>query len=311
MGRARRRGRLTYRLSLSLGSYLLVAALSPIAATAQTQITELSQFTWRSDEPDLGGISSVEVADDGITFVAVSDRALIFHGRFERGDDGQIVGAEVTKTLPLLEEDGEPVVRYRVDSEGLARAEDGAAYLSFEAEHRVAKVDLETGVTTDLKTHPGFADMQNNSSLEVLAVDAAGHLYTLPERSGSLDVPFKVYRYAPEQGWTVFGTLPRTEKFLPVGADFGPDGKLYVLERQFTGVNFASRIARYERGEGRFENPEELLRSTPGQYDNLEGISATPAGDAIRLTMISDDNYSFFQKTEWVEYLVNGDVSAK
>ena len=45
------------------------------------------------------------------------------------------------------------------------------------------------------------------------------------------------------------------------------------------------------------------LQSGIGQHDNLEGISVwQDASGAIRLTMIADDNFNFFQKTELVEY---------
>jgi hypothetical protein len=48
-----------------------------------------------------------------------------------------------------------------------------------------------------------------------------------------------------------------------------------------------------------------LLRSAAGTHDNLEGLAVwRDVGGHIRLTMISDDNFRFFQKTEFVEYVV-------
>ena len=49
-----------------------------------------------------------------------------------------------------------------------------------------------------------------------------------------------------------------------------------------------------------------LFRSSAaGEHDNLEGIAVwrDRNGD-IRITMISDDNYRAFQRTEFVEYRV-------
>jgi hypothetical protein len=49
-----------------------------------------------------------------------------------------------------------------------------------------------------------------------------------------------------------------------------------------------------------------LLETATGTYDNLEGLAVwrDDAG-AIRLTMISDDNFKSFQVTQFVEYRVN------
>ena len=53
----------------------------------------------------------------------------------------------------------------------------------------------------------------------------------------------------------------------------------------------------------RVATEEELFASLPGVYDNLEGIAVwrDDAG-GLHLTMISDDNFIFFQRTEIVEY---------
>ena len=40
------------------------------------------------------------------------------------------------------------------------------------------------------------------------------------------------------------------------------------------------------------------------RHDNLEGLAVWQAADGLRLTMISDDNFRWFQRTEIVEYRV-------
>jgi hypothetical protein len=46
-----------------------------------------------------------------------------------------------------------------------------------------------------------------------------------------------------------------------------------------------------------------IFTSAVGQHDNLEGLSVwRDAKGTIRLTMIADDNFYFFQTTEIVEY---------
>lgn len=147
--------------------------------------------------------------------------------------------------------------------------------------------------------------MQANSSLEALAIDHRGWLYTLPERSGQLTRPFPVYRFDGTR-WAQPFSIPRSGGFLPVGADFGPDGKLYLLEREFSGFGFRSRVRRFAVSETGIGPGETLLSSALARHDNLEGIAVTRTGTGeIRLTMISDDNFRVFQRTEIVEYLVD------
>jgi len=79
----------------------------------------------------------------------------------------------------------------------------------------------------------------------------------------------------------------------------GPDGQLYVLERDFLGIGFRSRVRRFDLTGG---NEQILLETRLRQHDNLEGISIWQDDQGVRMTLISDDNYRAFQRTEIVEY---------
>ena len=148
--------------------------------------------------------------------------------------------------------------------------------------------------------------MQNNSSLEALAIDHHGQLYTIPERSGQIDKPFPVYRYTGKK-WDKRFHIPRRGEFLVVGADFGPDHKFYLLERHFRfPFGFATRVRRFSLSSSGFYNEETLIRSRLGTHGNLEGISVWQDDrNRMRITLIADDNFKFFQHTELVEYVVN------
>jgi hypothetical protein len=140
--------------------------------------------------------------------------------------------------------------------------------------------------------------MQTNASLEALAIDSDGTLYTIPERSGGATQPFPVFRL--RNGiWDQPFSIPRRGAFLVTGADIGPDGQLYVLERDFLGIGFRSRVRRFDLTGG---NEQILLETRLRQHDNLEGISIWQDDQGVRMTLISDDNYRAFQRTEIVEY---------
>jgi len=162
-------------------------------------------------------------------------------------------------------------------------------------------VRVQAGLHGDpslLPSHPDFAAMQANAALEAIAIGPDGALYALAERSGRAERPFPVYRFR-EGIWDVPFTIPRRGAFLVSGADIGPDGRLFLLERDFAGIGFRSRVRSFDLtgGDERVE-----LQSSVGQFDNLEGLAVWQDGQGIRLTMISDDNQNWFQQTEIVEY---------
>jgi hypothetical protein len=47
---------------------------------------------------------------------------------------------------------------------------------------------------------------------------------------------------------------------------------------------------------------ETLFTTATGTHDNLEGLDVWSDSDGLRATMIADDNFRFFQRTEIVDY---------
>lgn len=265
----------------------------------------LSAFTWSMTDERFGGFSGIELSDDGSTFLALTDRGGWTRGSITRDADGIITGITARPIRLLRGRFEAPLDPGRSDSEGLAVAADGTVYVSFEQFARVLRYDSIDGPARNLISPREFGRMQSNSALEALAIDAAGTLYTLPERSGELDRPFPIFRYRDGKWDQPFG-LRRDGGYLAVGADIGPDGRFYLLERQFHGIlGFSSRVRSFALSETELSDERTELQSGIGQHDNLEGLSVwQDATGAIRLTMIADDNFNFFQKTEIVEYRI-------
>ncbi|WP_232204228.1 esterase-like activity of phytase family protein [Roseobacter sp. CCS2] len=259
--------------------------------------TFVASYEWTIADPAFGGFSGIEVSDDGAEFVALSDRGTIMRGAFQR-QNGTIVGIEAGPIRRLRGAFGIPLDRANSDSEGLAIAADGLTYISFEWMHGLRAFDDGFEPASDLITNAAFAGMQDNASLEALAVGPNGALYTMPERSGRATEPFPVFRFDAGH-WDQPFTIPRRGPFVVSGADIGPDGLLYVLERDFVGIGFRNRVRRFALdGSG-----EKLVFETGlGTHDNLEGISVWQDASGLRMTLISDDNFRMFQRTEVVEY---------
>ncbi|MBU2866058.1 esterase-like activity of phytase family protein [Pacificibacter marinus] len=281
-------------------------ALGFIASFTQSLLAEtqyIGSYLWTSNDALHGGYSGLEVTADGTSFTALSDHGSIATGQFLRDTMGVITDAITTNLLGLKGEAQDELRYVLQDSEGLAIADDGQIYVSFEGKHRVWKYASNTSRATNMPQHPAFEKLQSNSSLEALAITKSGELLTVPERSGGETVPFPLYRF-DGKAWDIISSIPRRGNYLPVGMDIGPDGKLYLLERWFRGIGFSSRVRRFDMEDTDLTNEITLLESGLGAHDNLEGIAVWHDGTSIRLTMISDDNFKPFQVTEFVEYRV-------
>lgn len=288
------------------GLALIAGGLAALAlrggAAAGTDPAFLGAFGWRMDDPNFGGFSAIHVYPGGTRFLALSDRGWWAEGRFSRDGAGQITAVAADPLRPLMATATEPLAESRRDAEGMAVGQDGSVYVSFEGRRaaRVLRWARLDGAAENLPTPGAFRGMQANSALEALAIAPDGALYTLPERSDGETAPFPVWRFRNGR-WDQPFTLPRRGPFLAVGADIGPDGRLYLLERDFQGLSgFATRLRRFDLQGG----AEETLLETPlGAHGNLEGVSVWRDGQGrLVATMIADDNFRFFQRGDIVEY---------
>jgi hypothetical protein len=240
----------------------------------------------------------------GQWFLALSDRGFFVGGRFVRGADGVLQAVEPGPAEPLRGRGEGPLAPGRQDAEGIAVGPDGAVHVSFEGRGvaRVLRYGRIDGPAGNLPSPPAFAALQPNSALEALASAPDGTLYTLPERSGAADRAFPVWRFRGGV-WDQPFALPRTGDFLAVGADVGPDGRFYLLERAFRGLaGFATRLRRFRLGQEGPGAGETLLETRPGTHDNLEGLSVWQGPRGLVATMVSDDNFRWFLRSEIVEY---------
>ncbi|PTV95135.1 hypothetical protein C8J27_10578 [Rhodobacter aestuarii] len=281
-------------------------ALGACAATAQDKASFLQSYEWTRPEKAFGGFSALELAEDGRGFIALSDRATLWRGQLARDASGQIVGVQTAGPVVLHDSLGRALRDHTGDSEGLAVTKGGVLYISFEGLARVSVFPTDAGPAGLLPRPEAFRFFPRNGALEALAVAADGTLYTLPEEvPGSVGVT-PIWRYRSGL-WSQPFAISRDGDWKPVGADFGPDGRFYLLERDFRGLfGFASRVRVFDITGDKISAGEVLLQSAAGQFDNLEGLAVwRDAKGAIRLTMISDDNFLPIQRTEIVEYSVN------
>lgn len=289
------------RLAIQLIATGMLAG--PAWAVERRPAKRLGRFNWRYNADWFGGFSAIHLSDGGRHMYALSDRSVLVSARIERDADG-ISGITVQNHWPLLSSSGKKLSGRAGDSEGLAVTPDGSLYISFEGVHRVAYYAEPDQMARVLPRPREFEHLDGNGSFEGLAIDGKGHLYTLTEKTRTRQGTIPVYRWDGVV-WSMPFTLPERGGFQPVAADFGPDGRFYVLERKVDLIGFRSRLRRWAiRGDSPSAE-EVLIDSGTGAHDNLEGLCVWRDANArLRATMISDDNFLALQRTELVEYLL-------
>lgn len=281
---------------------LFSAAILLAGGPGLAETTLVGRSVIHSDGGTVGGLSGLHLSDDGMRFTTISDRGFIATGEFTRDANGQI-DAVTFDQQEKLQHSQATNEWTRLDAEGLAIAPDGTIFISFEGKHRVGQFATPDATEVTLPIPREFEGLQDNSSLEALAIDENGALYTIPERSGRFDKPFPVFRF--QNGtWDQPFAIPRTGAYLVVGADFGPDGKLYILERDFTGFGFYTRVRQLDLEAA---TADTILETGIGTHGNMEGISVweNHEGELI-MTLVADNNFHSLLTNEIAEYRIDG-----
>lgn len=262
----------------------------------------LGAHVWEPPRDWLGGLSGLEMAPDGSAGTALGDRAGFVYLEFERRA-GRISGVRYRGARKI------DVVK--ADSEGLAIAPDGTAYATLEGHPRLLAWPPGQDRPATLPLPRAVAELPRNAGLEGLAIGPEGALWTLPERA-DWSGDYALWRGADGE-WSRFCDIPGGGivpflGFRAVGLDFDDQDRLYLLERRLSlRIGFQSRVRRLTLAPDGIAAIETLLVTEPGERDNLEGISLwRDAAGRLRMTLVSDDNYLFFQRTEFVEYALPG-----
>ena len=252
-----------------------------------------------SDHPAIGGLSGLLI--DGQTLLALTDHGWLLRSPLVDDATGlRPVGGEI---VPLRDEAGGRLSPSGKDAEALAAA-DGALAVAFERDHRVVILDGDRPARTILDRR--LEALGHNQGIEALATLTDGRLIAIAE--APRDGAFPIF-LLDASGIVATGALPQSGPHFVTGADVGPDGRLYLLRRDFSYLTGLSiRIERYRIGPDGFPRPgtrETLATFESGSgIDNMEAIALWQEGAATRLAIASDDNFSFLQRTLLLDFEV-------
>lgn len=281
------------------------------------QLKQQAAYILESEAPEFGGISGICVYPEKKTLLAVSDRGYFIRMSADFDLTGKITNMDLAGITPLTPYDSADAVDPRLfDSEALACI-DNKVYVGFEQISRIWTYNLD-----DLSARPvpvmlpdPVGSLSGNTSIESIAMppdyrDRPG-LIVVPEYSGK-DNPHRLWwiPVGPDQSIKRKFTQLATDKdYMATDAVFGPDGKLYVLERKVQlPQGFSIRLRVYEWPASSMDISDQhiiagttLVEFTSNQgIDNMEALSVLQSPtdkNELNIIMMSDDNYLWLQDT--------------
>ena len=209
--------------------------------TSSDMAEPVSTYTWRLHDGWIGGFSGLDRSEDGREMVAISDRGMFVTGTLQR-EGGAVLGVQNVEAFRVLDTKGNfPKKAGLRDSEGLVLQTNGQLVVSFEGKHRLNRFAQPGAKAQGMPWRKELNRMKLNGGFEALAINNWGKIFAIPEQPLGDESVAQVFTLKKGQ-WEKAFILPRAKQFQPVGADFGPDGRLYVLERGFNGLGFRARV---------------------------------------------------------------------
>ena len=265
------------------------------------------------DDDGFGGLSALDVSDDGKTAMALSDGGTWFELTLEYDARGWLKAVQRGDSGRLQGRNGRTARRKSdADAESMVRLADGSIIVGFEIHHRLlhypAAKPAFSVVPSELARPPGIRRAPDNNGMEAITLLADGQLLVIAEDAGSGDTTLAWI--GDGVTWSPVGYV-LTPPYLPTGAALLPDGDVIVLERRASLLRgIGARLVRVSaediRAGGRLSGTEIARLESPLTVDNLEGIATRigPDGETL-IYLISDNNFSLFQRTLLLVFALN------
>ena len=297
---------------------------SPPAADADDRLGALrfvAGYSLYSPYRAFGGLSGIEISDDGRDLLGLSDKGQWLWLRFGLNDD---LPDRVEKAgmAPMLDADGVPLSSGWQDAESLVLGDD-QVLAGFEGRDLVRRFSLppETGDIADrlgilpdirgviVNLPAVMLEHPHNGGLEAMAILEDGRLLAFSERGRGDDGHLKAWLYKNGQAQALSFAAP--SGFYPTDAALLPERGVLVLLRHFSLLGgFAAKVIRIDREDivpGAMLSGETLATfQSPLSIDNMEGLAVRRGADGEWLLyLLSDDNFFPLQRTILLIYALS------
>ncbi|WP_427024257.1 esterase-like activity of phytase family protein [Aureimonas ureilytica] len=324
MSRSRLRAATALALLLTLGPAWAEPAATRIDAqgigqfrigSAETRfgaLDYLGGFSYRSNDQRLEGVSAIRMQEGGRRFLTVTDTGYWFRGAIRRDASGRPVGMDDARIDPILDASGAPPRRKgEADAEGLALDGD-SALVSFERDARIERFDAaRPGRPTAVPLPIPKRELRSNGGLETIAVSPKsspleGAAIVVAEQS--IDGAGNLLAAILGRGDAGQFTVRKDKVWSATDGAFLPGGDFLLLERRYEGFGrIGMRIRRIAAAAIRpgalVDGPVIMEADFGNEIDNMEGLDVwtNERGETI-LSLVSDDNGSFFQRNLYLEF---------
>jgi hypothetical protein len=278
-------------------------------------LTLLGAFHLQSKDQRFGGLSGLAAGTDGKLY-AVSDRGYWLSAKMQMDSNGALLNLIDWQISPMLTATKTPVTGRLRDAEALAQTRDGSFLVAFEGVHRIwrysAPPDTFNSTPSPMQLPSAIARAPSNGGMEGLAMLPDGRLLILTEQYDNPDGSFK--------GWLVDDDKSSELSYVPSQGFHVTDcaaldnGDVVVLERRY--VPFAILSARLTlvkaasiRPGAKLAGKELLKLEQPLAAENYEGIAVQRTSKGTVIFIVSDDNYSPFQQTLLLQFLLPDTVN--
>lgn len=291
-----------------------------------SQLVTFGGLEWRggielaSDDERFGGLSSLELTEDGSDLLAVSDRGFWFKADLVY-TDGHLSGLGKTVMASILGPDGKPYKgKASNDAEALAGWEpgriDGKVIVGFESRARAGLYDLgKDGFQArfrDLKLPKDVAKGPPNKELEAIgrftSGPLAGSIVAISELNKDENGDIRAWVWGGGRKAFDFA-IKQFEDYAITDLAILPDGDILTVERSFGASVLPGMAIRRIRTEDIVANgavsPSLVFSGRMPFYriDNMEGIAVSRLNGETRVTVVSDNNYRpEFQRTLLLQF---------
>jgi hypothetical protein len=279
----------------------------------------LGGLTISSKSEYFGGYSGISVDAKGAQFLAISDSGSWLSGTLDY-KGGLLSGVSAARVGPIPQKDGTPFTKNRDrDAEAIVALKhgglDGRYLIAFERRHRIEEYAFEKGEMRGplarRQLPQPLKSMKSNDGLESTTIVRggvnAGAMISFAEKKLTADGNHTGAMVKDGKAHPLF--IKRNEEFDISDLQSLKDGSLMVLERSFipSRLKLGIRLRLIKAADvkpGAMLDGDILLDAGSAlEIDNFEGLAVheNQDGESV-LTLISDDNFSFIQRTLLMQF---------